>query len=506
MALPLTLAVSVLAAASAADRAAEGPGTSITVYSSADPAGFDPQGFVAQQRMGMNPQFASQVPGFGVVRQTRTIAMRAGTFDLPFTDVAAFIDPTSVGFVDLTDPSTTVLEQNFQFDLVSPEKLYERYLGREVRIDAAIGDEVESIVGTLLSANQGQFVLQTDGGVRVVPATGAQVQLGELPGGLLTKPTLVWKVSSKSAGEHLVRTTYQTAGMTWRADYNLVLNADDTAADLAAWVTLLNLSGASFPDTNLKLVAGDVQRIQPSPRRGAIGGREVMMMARADADVGFEEKSFFEYHLYTLPRKTDVLANTSQQIALFPPRPGVKVEKELLLPAVGAMWGGDQPILDRGWGIGEKPKVEVFLRFRNDEASGLGLPLPKGKVRAYKRDDADGSLEFIGEDLIDHTPKNERVRIRLGNAFDVTAERVQTDFTVDTARRTMTESFRITLRNAKKDAQAVEVRESLHRWATWEIAKKTLDFTKLDARTVNFTVTVPAEGEASFEYTVRYTW
>jgi hypothetical protein len=503
--LPLTIAASVLAAVSPADPAKESPGTSLTIYSSADPAGFDPQQFAAQQRAGYNPQFASQVPGFGIVRQTRSLAVQAGTFDVPFTDVAAFIDPTTVGFVDLTDPSTTVLEQNFQFDLVSPEKLYEKYLGREIKVDVAMGDETESVQGTLLSANQGQFVLQTKDGVRVVPAGGAQVQLGELPGGLLTKPTLVWKLNAKSTGDHLVRTTYQTSGMTWRADYNLVLDASDTSADLSAWVTLLNLSGASFPDTQLKLVAGEVQRIQPQPR---IMARGVEMMAMADAagSGGFEEKQLFEYHLYTLPRKTDVLANTSQQIALFPPKPGVKVAKELVLPPVGFMWNGSEPILDRGWGVGQKQKVGVFVSFRNDEKSGLGLPLPKGKIRAFKRDDADGSLEFVGEDLIDHTPRNETVRIKLGDAFDVTAERTQVDFTVDTARRTMTESWRVTLKNAKTEAQVVDVREALHRWTNWEITAKSLDFTRLDARTVRFAVTVPADGESTLEYTVKYTW
>jgi hypothetical protein len=153
-----------------------------------------------------------------------------------------------------------------------------------------------------------------------------------------------------------------------------------------------------------------------------------------------------------------------------------------------------------------KQKVGVFVSFRNDEKSGLGLPLPKGKIRAFKRDDADGSLEFVGEDLIDHTPRNETVRIKLGDAFDVTAERTQVDFTVDTARRTMTESWRITLKNAKRQDQVVDVRESLHRWTNWEITGKSLEFTKLDARTVNFKVTVPADGETTLEYTVKYTW
>lgn len=489
-------------------RAEEGAGPAVTVYSSADPAGFDPQQFIAQQRQGGNPAFAWQVPGFGVVKELRKVSLKDGLNELRFTDVAEFIDPTTVSFMDLTNPTgTAVLEQNFQFDLVSPDKLMEKYLDREISVELAHGDAIETVTGNLLSSTGGRLVLQTSEGVRVLSGAAHQVKLGELPGGLITRPTLVWKVNSNKAGEHEVRTTYQTSGITWRSDYNVILNGDDSRADVSAWVTLMNLSGAGFKNATLKLIAGDVQRIAP---------REPMYpraMAKMDmgvaAEAGFQEKSFFEYHLYTLPRQTDILMNTTQQITLFPTATDVPVEKLLVyygLPEA-AHWGAfGQPMQDRNLGAQSNPKVDVYVRFRNDEASRMGMPLPKGKVRVYKRDDADGTLEFIGEDLIDHTPKDEKVLIKLGQAFDVVGERKQTDFSVDTSRKTIVETYSIQLRNHKEAAQKVIIRENLFRWTNWEITRKTDDFEKIDARTIHFEVTVPANGEKTVEYTVRYTW
>jgi len=488
--------------------AADDEGPALTVYSHADPARFDPQQFIAQQRAGMNPDFAWQVPGFGVVKETRTLKLEAGMNSLGFTDVAQFIDPTTVSFTDLTDPAGTVVhEQNFQFDLVSPEKLFDRYLDRDITVVLTRGDSVEDVAGRLLSAAGGRLVLQTTDGVRVISGQGQQVRLGELPGGLITRPTLVWKVQAAKGGEHKVQTTYQTSGVTWRSDYNLVLNAADTKADLGAWVTLMNLCGAGFKDARLKLIAGDVQRVQPA---GPVYAKRAMAAEMADASAaGFQEKAFFEYHLYTLPRRTDILANTTQQITLFPTARDVSVEKLLVyygLPEA-AHWGVfGQPMQDRGLGSQSNPKVDVYVRFRNDKASNLGMPLPKGKMRVYKKDDADGTLEFLGEDLIDHTPKDEKVLIRLGQAFDVVGERTQTNFTIDTSRRVITESFRIQIRNHKKEAAKVIIRENLFRWTQWQITQASDKYEKIDARTIHFEVTVPPDGEKTVTYTVRYTW
>ena len=495
------LAAAVLHATATAEKPTEG--VSLTVYSSADPAGFNPQQFIQQQRMSGQDNVWG-VPGYGVIKEVRRVTVPKGMGALSFTDVAAWIDPTTVSFNDLDDAKTTVLEQNFQFDLVSPSKLLERYIGREISLAVTMGDGVSNVTGTLLSSNQGSLVLKTDAGVKIVPMPGAQLQLGDLPGGLLTKPTLVWKLSSESGGEHLVRTTYQTAGMTWRSDYNIVINGNDTKGDITAWVTLMNLSGASFSNAELKLVAGDVHKVEasrPMPR----GMMRAEAMPMADAG-GFVEKEFADFHLYTLPRRTDVLQNSTQQIALFPPVSGFKVTRELVFDFTGGMGAPGQPILDRDFVIASKAKPSILVSFENKKENSLGMPLPKGKIRVYKEDPSDGTLEFIGEDLIDHTPRNETVKIRLGEAFDVVGERIRSDFTIDNAAKRMTETFKIELRNQKSAAQKVRVIERPYRWTNWQITKKNTEFEKLDSGTIRFDVDIPSEGARTIEYTVVYTW
>lgn len=484
---------------------------SLTVYSSADPAGFDPQQFIANQRMGYQPHYVWQVPGFGVIKDIREIQFKDGRNVVGFTDVAEFIDPTTVSFVDLDQPEgTRVLEQQFLFDLVSPQKLLDKYIDQQVRVTIPIGDQVETITGKLLSNNQGQLVIATDGGIRMVYPGQGQVQLGELPEGLITKPTLQWLINSDAAGKRKVRTTYQTAGITWKSDYNLVLNSDDTKGDLGAWVTLLNLSGASYPDAQLKLIAGDVQRIQRNdPSYGAY--YPARAGAAMPAEEAFQEKSFYEYHLYTLPRRTDVAQNITQQITLFPTVSDVDVEKVLVYDGApeARQWvasGAGSPHTDRAFGETGSKKVDVYIRFDNEEENKLGIPLPRGKVRVYKQDDADGTLEFIGEDLIDHTSKNEQVLVRTGQSFDVTGQRTQTDFEVNVGGHLIVETFRITVSNAKNTPQKVLISETLYRWVNWEITRHTDPFRKLDSRRIQFEVTVPAEGKKTVEYTVKYTW
>jgi hypothetical protein len=498
------IAASTFALAPASDLPKPTEGVSLTVYSSADPAGFNPQQFIQQQRMsGMENIWG--VPGYGVVKVVRKVAVPKGTGTLAFTDVAAWIDPTTVSFTDLDDPSTSVLEQNFQFDLVSPTKLMERYVGREITVAVTMGDGVSNVTGELLSANQGQLVLKTKDGVRILPAHSAQVQLGELPGGLLTKPTLLWKLASEKGGDHLVRTTYQTNGMTWRADYNIVIDGEDKTGSISAWVTLMNLSGASFPNAELKLVAGDVQKVESQPR---IMGRGARMEAMAMADAGgFQEKAFADFHLYTLPRRTDVEQNSTQQIALFPSVDGFKLKRELVFNFTADIGGMGQPMTDRDFfGSTQKGKPSIFVAFENKEDNSLGMPMPAGKIRCYKMDDADGTLEFIGEDIIGHTPRNETVKVKLGQAFDVVGERTRTDFTVDNAARRMTETFKIEIRNQKAASQKVRVVERQYRWTNWKITSNNQPFTKVDSDNVAFDVEVNPEGKAEIAYTVTYTW
>lgn len=228
-------------------------------------------------------------------------------------------------------------------------------------------------------------------------------------------------------------------------------------------------------------------------------------MAMADA-AGFVEKEFADFHLYTLPRRTDVLQNSTQQIALFPPVSGFKVTRELVFDFTGGMGAPGQPILDRDFVIASKAKPSILVSFENKKENALGMPLPKGKIRVYKEDPSDGTLEFIGEDLIDHTPRNETVKIRLGEAFDVVGERIRSDFTIDNAAKRMTETFKIELRNQKSSAQKVRVIERPYRWTNWQITKKNTEFEKLDSGTIRFDVDIPSEGARTIEYTVVYTW
>jgi hypothetical protein len=496
--------VSTLTFATPTDKPIEG--VSLTVYSSADPRNFDPRQFVQQQRNNGSDNIWA-VPGYGVVKVVRKVAVPKGIGTISFTDVAAWIDPTTVSFTDLDDATTTVLEQNFQFDLVSPSKLMERYIGRTITLAVPMGNSVSQVSGELLSANQGQLVLKTQDGLQIIPAQGAQVSLGEMPGGLLTKPTLVWKLASEKGGEHLIRTTYQTAGITWRSDYNIVIDGDDKSANLTGWVTLMNLSGASYENANLKLVAGDVHKIQPqqvgyggAPRALAMRGA---VMAEAD---GFVEKAFADFHLYSLPRTTDVLQNSTQQIALFPPTDNFKVKRELVFDFANGYGVSGAPNLDRDFVIGTNAKPSILVSFENKKDNALGMPLPAGKMRVYKMDDADGTLEFIGEDLIDHTPRNETVKIHLGEAFDVVGERTRTDFTIDNAAHRMTESFKIEVRNQKAASQKVRIVERLYRWTNWSIDQKNTNYEKLEANTIEFNLDVPPEGSKVITYRVVYTW
>lgn len=507
MSIPALIASTVLAANASPLGLEESPKVSITIYSSADPAGFDPQRYVAQQRNGFDPTAAWQVPGFGVVKQLRTFTLEPGRNSVSFTDVAAFLDPTTVGFTDLTDADTSILEQSFQFDLVSPSKLLEKYLDRPIKAIVPSGDRDRVVEGVLLSANQGRLVVRTDAGLEIVDGSSAQISLQELPEGFLTRPTLVWDLLTAKGGEHEIRTTYQTAGLTWRADYNLVLNGDDTEADLTAWVTLLNLSGITYPDARLKLVAGDVQRVQP--RTSPIGGG----MRRAETSVrdqafgkGFEEQSFFEYHLYTLPRTTTIANNASQQLSLFPTVQNASISKELVYQPTGPIRFGSEPYTNRDFVPYGANDIGVFISFKNTEENRLGMPLPKGRIRAYKQDPRDGTLEFIGEDMIDHTPRNETVRIKLGDAFDVVGERKRMDFSVDKKAKRMSETIEIEIRNQKKTIATVVVRENLYRWKNWKIAERNLPFKKINSNTVEWELEIAPEATSRIRYKVDYSW
>lgn len=486
-------------------------GVSLTVYSSADPAQFDPKGYL--QLITQNPYYAQQtpMPGYGVVRDVRKVTI--GSDALRFTDVAAGIDPTTVSFRSFTDPSTTVLEQNFEFDLVNTQKLLKRYVDKLVAVNVSIGEgKMEEIVGTLLNADSGLIIKDGDTGqVRIINGY-TSIRLADASN-LITKPTLVWNLDSKKSGAQTVEVSYQTDGITWRADYSLILDADDTKADVSSWVTLLNLSGASYPNAALKLVAGDVQRIQPQQNayRGNVFDSAEARLGAGQA--GFAEKSFFEYHLYTLGRKTSIEQNATKQIELFSPKSGVAVEKVFVYYGYpeGRQWFyGGSPQEDRNLGTESNKKVDLYVRFKNSEAQGLGIPLPAGRVRVYKRDDegagADGNVEFVGEDVIQHTPKDEELLIKLGSAFDIVGERRQTDFQINVDQHWITESFEIKLRNHKTTPATVIVKENLFRWANWQITTSSHKWEKQDSRTIHMPIDLKAGEEKTVTYSVKYTW
>jgi hypothetical protein len=486
--------------------AAAEPETSLTVYSSAQPGGIPAEWYRPLPGMGLPP--ASELPGFALVRLDRDLQIPRGRGTIQFTDVAALIDPTTVQFLSLTDPEgTKVLEQNFQFDLVSQEKLLSRYIDRNVVVEQQSGDGVKVVDGTLVSSNDGLVIRGGDGQIHAL-REWSNIRFGDLPGGLITRPTLEWDVLSGRGGSQKARVSYQTGGITWWADYNLIFtegaDANSGFVDVGAWVSLLNQSGARYQDAKLKLIAGDVHRAQPVPQ--AVLRAKVYEMAVADAAApGFEEKSFFEYHLYTLGRPATIPNNSTKQIELFDSATRVPAKKQLVY------YGGDfgfygAPMMDRELGPASNTKVDVWLKFRNDKASGMGMPLPAGRIRVSQQDKADGSLEFIGEDRIDHTPKDEDVRVKLGTAFDVVGERTQTDFVVNTKGRVMEEAFEITVRNHKDQAVEVVVRENLYRWSQWTLVQQSQPSEKKDARTVEFPVKVAADGEAKVTYRVRYTW
>ena len=417
-----------------------------------------------------------------LVRDVRRVSnLRAGENRVELDDVPTRIDPTSVTFRSRTDPDgTTVLDQNYEYDLATADKILAKYVDRPVEVITKTGDV---IAGHLAGHDAGQLVLTAkpgEGDTRIVSrAEVGRIVFDRLPEGLLTRPTLVWKVHANQAGAHETEVSYLTGGMAWQCNYVLVKRPADRA-DLKAWVTITNRSGASFPQAGLKLMAGDVNLIRDEI---TVSRAELALDEAEDgeAQAGFQEKSFFEYHLYTLGRKTD-LAD--------------KCVKQIELSRAADFGTSTRYVLDGG------PKVAVYLQFRNTEANGLGVPMPKGVVRVMQEDD-DGSLEFIGEDRIDHTSKDEEVKVLTGYAFDLVGERTITaDQSISTrARRRI---IRVRLRNHKTTPVTITVRE--HVPHTWRITKTTHEFRKEDAHTVEFDVPVPPDTESVLTFTCEMTW
>lgn len=477
--------------------------TALTIYSSQQPGAITAD-FYRPVPGGSVPSAAS-VPGYAMVRQDRNVTLSAGRSTLRFSEVAGLIDPTTVTFTVPANPLVRVLEQNFQFDLVSTAKLMLRYIDKPITVERSVGNETSSVTGTLLSASDGLILRGSDGSVHALNGYSA-VKFPELPGGLITQPTLVWDLNSPVSGTQRARVTYQTGGITWWADYNVVFNegrnANSGLLDLSAWVSVINQSGASYHDARLKLVAGDVNRV-PAPPRAAYA--PMLKASRVEADAGFAEKAFDEFHLYTLGRTTTLPNNSTKQIELFDQAKQIPARRLLIYNALGSP-GFGAPYTERDPGINTSSKVESYVEFRNDTASGLGVPLPAGRVRVSRLDTGEGSLEFIGEDAIGHTPKDETLRLKLGSAFDVVGERRQVDYQVDTHARWVEEEIEVKIRNHKSQPVEVIIREPMYRWSNWKILSHSQDFQKDSAQLIHFTVTVPRDGESIVRYRTHYSW
>lgn len=431
-----------------------------------------------------------------LVCDVRRVSLPAGKVDLRFMDIAAAVNPATVHIVSLTAPKElTVLEQNYEYDLLSPQKLLQKYVGKELTLVRTVEDNNSTkevpVKATLLAYNEGP-VWQV--GNEIITGMGAdRYVFPDLPENLYSKPTLVWLLDNRHTGEQTLEASYLTNQMNWNADYVLTIGAGEKAADLNGWVTITNSSGTAYKNAQLQLVAGELNRVAPAP--GVMGG--VKMMARAEnAAPQFAQEGLSEYHLYTLGRRTTLLNNETKQISLLAAT-GLRFDKNFQVD-------GQQYFYRSAYSPGQpiKEPVQVHIKFKNSEANSLGQPLPAGTVRVYQND-SKGRVQFIGEDSIDHTPKDETLDLHIGNAFDVVAERKQTDFQ-KLGSTTYEMAFEITLRNHKDTPITVEVNEPIG--GDWTMEESNFKFTKTAAFAAQFQVPVEANGESVLKYRVRVRW
>ncbi len=446
---------------------------------------------------------------FALVKDTRWLEapLKAGLNVVRFRDVASTIDATSVYFRSLTDPAgTTVVEQNYEFDLVNANKLLHKYIDKPISIFTKDGELYE---GTLLSFDKRQIVLADEKQKLSLIERGENIKkisFSALPEGLLTRPTLVWELQAEKRGRHLVQVSYIARQMNWSADYNLVINEKDTAIDLSGWVTINNRTGTAYKQAMVKLLAGDTGRQDLRRRQLSFGPdyyktlSELAPTAKLGPD---PSRAFAEYRMYKLPEATTVNNNQVKQIELITAA-NIPVKKIYVYDGAKIHWNWYGRYWDSGFGREENKKVNVLLEFENRADRNLGLALPKGKCRVYKRDD-DKSLEFIGEDLIDHTSRDEKVTLYIGDAFDSIGERKQTRFH-KVSDRICEEDFEIKIRNHKDEAVTVEVLEKLYRWSEWTMLSASHEYKKINSRTIIFPVQVPKDGEVVITYSVRYKW
>jgi hypothetical protein len=438
-----------------------------------------------------------------LVKDQREVRLPKGEAKLAFQEVSAQIRPETALLRNLTAPKDFwVSEQNFDFDLLTPQKLLDKYVGEKVTVvrsqpnaDGAGLKEIRE-EATVLATNGGTVLQFAD---RIETSIPGRIVFPKVPGNLRARPTLVINLNSGVNQAQNLELSYLTGGLSWRADYVANLAPDEKTLDLSGWVTLTNQSGAAYPNATLQLVAGDVNRARQRFDK-AMAVPELSMRTLAAAPPKMAEESLFEYHLYTLDRPTTLAVNQTKQVALLSAS-GVPVRKEYQLQGQTYYYSGSYGDL------GVKQKVGVFVEFDNKEANRLGMPLPRGIIRVYKRD-SEGRAQFVGEDNVDHTPRNETVRLKLGEAFDVTARRKQTDYK-SLGRQgkfgnVHESAFELELKNAKKESVAVSVLEPMP--GDWEVLQSSHPFSKEAAGTARFKVIVPAEGSTTLTYRVRVKW
>ena len=415
----------------------------------------------------------------GVVSESRQLSFKNGINDLKFTDVPARIDPNSVRFKLIGNEKINILEQNYVYDLVNPAKLYQKYLDQEIELFDKDGKlYTGTLLSSALSGTPTVTLQEKSGRVKMILMQNiSEVSFPSLPEGLITKPTLIWKYSSPVSGDRNCEVSYQTSGMNWSAEYVGVLDKGEKQLGLSGWAAIDNNSGKRYENARLKLVAGDINRATQPRGRGPMK----MYAAESPMDGGFEEKEFFEYHLYTLPRKATLADQEMKQVSLFDPASS-EVSK------VFNYYPDQNP-----------DQVEVGLRFMNSQSTGLGMPLPAGRVRVFQADD-DGSLILLGEDQIKHTPRDEEMNLKVGYAFDISAEH---KVLKQTRISNQIEEFdyQIDLRNHKKQNVTVTVEKKLY--GSWELIDPSFKSERKDANTLRFDLVVPADGTATVSFKVR---
>ncbi len=481
-------------------------------------------GAAQEKPSGEQPALTIYNQNFFVAREHLELDLKAGINRVDYTGIAAHLEPDSVILRDSSGRAIQILEQNYRNDPISQELLLSLYEGKTIDFLVQRGDRQETVKGKIIRSGyvptmnyaggypqpgMGQPIVEVDGVLRfglpgqpLFPALGADTIL---------KPTLSWQLETNSPGKSSAEMSYVSGGMSWQADYNLVISDKSSGKgdllDMIGWITMRNQSGKTFENANIKLLAGDVSKLELPTPSGRVYAAAKMAADEAMAPV-VREKSFDEFHLYTLQRAATLRDQETKQVE-FVRATDIRGQRLYIYDGANvaqyAYYNAEQIRQDPGYGTVSNPKVWVIEEIKNADVNHMGIPLPKGKLRFYRRD-TDGHLEFVGENTIDHTPKDETIRVFTGNSFDIVGERKRVNYRVDSSQHWMDETFEIRVRNHKKEAASVRVVEHLYRWTNWKLTEQSHPSRKTDAQTIEFPVTIAPDGEQVVTYTVHYSW